>query len=245
MPKSAEAELIRSELRSAADPAKAAFLPRFFKTGPGQYGEGDMFLGVIVPKIRKIVKRHTQASTADVLELLASPYHEERLASLLIMVEQYKKGDRFRKEEIYRLYLASSSRINNWDLVDLTAPHIVGEHLYGRNTSLLTKLARSKNLWERRIAILSTHCFIRRGESRETLRVAAVLLGDSHDLIHKAVGWMLREAGKRCSLEKECAFLDKHAAAMPRTMLRYAVERFPAPLKQRYMQMRGTVTSVP
>jgi len=240
MSKPNETEVIRSELRSAADPAKAAFFPRFFKTGPGEYGEGDQFLGVVVPNIRKIVKRHREASTADVLELLGSPYHEERLTSLLIMVEQYRKADRSRKEEIYRLYLTNSSRVNNWDLVDLTAPHIVGAHLYGRDSSVLTKLARSKNLWERRIAILSTHFFIRRGNDRETLRVARLLLGDSHDLIHKAVGWMLREVGKRCSLESECVFLDKHAAAMPRTMLRYALERLPEPLRLRYMRSKKT-----
>lgn len=232
-----QAESIRSALRAAADPAKAAFLPRYFKTGPGEYGEGDRFLGVVVPKIRNIVKHHRDAPIADVLELLGSPYHEERLASLLIMVEQYRKGDRAEKEEIFRLYLASSSRINNWDLVDLSAPHIVGAHLYGKDTSLLTKLARSKNLWKRRIAILSTHWFIRRGESREPLRIAALLVRDSHDLIHKAVGWMLREVGKRCSLESECMFLDSHAAIMPRTMLRYAVERFPESLRQRYLRL--------
>jgi 3-methyladenine DNA glycosylase AlkD len=236
-------ESIRSELRAAVDPDKAAFYPHFFKTGPGEYGEGDLFLGVVVPKIRKIMKRHLEASRADVLELLGSPYHEERLAALLILVEQYRRSDRFGKDVIYRLYLSNSSRINNWDLVDVTAPHIVGEHLYGKDTSVLTKLARSKNLWERRIAILSTHFFIRRGESRETLRISELLLGDSQDLIHKAVGWMLREVGQRCSIESECMFLDKHAEAMPRTMLRYAIERFPEHLKQRYMNSSRRCTT--
>ncbi len=244
MRKAAEADLIRAELRAAADPEKAAFLPRFFKTGPGEYGQGDRFLGVVVPKIRKIVKRHRQTSIDNLLELLASPYHEERLTSLLIMVEQYTKGERSRKEEIFRLYLSNTFRINNWDLVDLTAPAIVGAHLFGKNTSLLTKLARSKDLWERRIAILATHWFIRRGESGVTFRIAALLLRDPHDLIHKAVGWMLREAGKRCSLESECAFLDRHAAAMPRTMLRYAVERFPESLRQHYMNSRDQKSEI-
>ncbi len=238
MPKSAEAESIRSELRLAADPAKAEFLPRFFKTGPGEYGEGDRFLGVVVPQIRKVVKRHRGATMADIVELLGSPYHEERLASLLILVEQYEKGDRSQKEKIFRFYLARTSRINNWDLVDLTAPHIVGSHLHGKDTSVLTELAGSKNIWERRIAILSTHHFIRRGESREALRIARLLVGDSHDLIHKAVGWMLREVGKHCSLESECRFLDRHAAIMPRTMLRYAVERFPESIRQHYMRAK-------
>ncbi len=228
--------MIQSELQAAADPGKAEFLPRFFKTGPGEYGEGDRFLGVVVPKVRQIVKRHRQVSIPDVLELLGSPYHEVRLAALLTMVEQYPKA----KEEIFRLYLANTSRINNWDLVDLTAPPIVGAHLYGKDTSLLTKLARSKNLWERRISIMATHWFIRQGDGRETLRIAAILLRDSHDLIHKAVGWMLREVGKRCSLESECRFLDRHAAVMPRTMLRYAIERFPEPLRLRYLRQSKT-----
>jgi 3-methyladenine DNA glycosylase AlkD len=231
-----EFETIRSELRLLSDPEKADFLPRFFKTGPGEYGEGDLFLGVVVPKIRKAAKEHPHASKQDVLKLLDSVYHEDRLAALFILVEQYRRGDEQTKKNIFDLYLANTSQINNWDLVDLTAQHIVGDYLSERRRTILTKLACSKNLWERRIAILSTYCFIRRGESKETLRISKLLLHDSHDLIHKAVGWMLREVGNRCSLADECKFLDKYASTMPRTMLRYAIERFPADLRSHYMQ---------
>jgi 3-methyladenine DNA glycosylase AlkD len=231
-----ESEAIRSELQSSADPAKAKTLMRFFKTGRGEYGEGDRFHGVVVPNIRKIVKAHRHAAGKDVLKLLRSTFHEERMTALLILVEQYRRGDEARKNAIFKLYLASPRHINNWDLVDLTAPHIIGGHLYGKDTSILTKLALSKNLWERRIAMLSTYYFIRQGDSSETLRIAELLLHDAHDLIHKAVGWMLREVGKRCSMEDECRFLDAHAAGMPRTMLRYAIERFPSDLKSLYMR---------
>jgi len=234
-----ESQLIRAELRSVSDPGKEKVLARFFKTGPGEYGYGDRFLGVVVPKIRKVVKSHRQARDEEVLKLLRSPYHEERLTALLILVEQYRRADASRKKSIYKLYLANTPLINNWDLVDLSAHAIVGDQLFGKDTSELTRLALSKNLWERRIAMLSTYHFIRRGESREALRIAGILLHDTHDLIHKAVGWMLREVGKRCSREEECRFLDKHAAAMPRTMLRYATEHFPEELKRGYMQRRA------
>jgi 3-methyladenine DNA glycosylase AlkD len=231
-----ESEAIRSELRSVSDEAKARILASFFKTGPGEYGEGDLFLGVSVPGIRKIVKAHKNAEMQEIQKLLRSKYHEERLAALLMLVELYQRGDESRKQDIYDFYLANTASINSWDLVDLTAPHIVGEYLHGKDTSMLTRLAHSKNLWERRIAILSTYHFIRQGDCRETLRIAKLLLQDPHDLIHKAVGWMLREVGKRCSIERECGFLDRHAAVMPRTMLRYAIERFPAEMKSRYMR---------
>jgi 3-methyladenine DNA glycosylase AlkD len=238
-----EFNIIRDELRSAADPVKAEVLARFFKTGPGEYGEGDRFIGVIVPKIRKIAKVHLQAASGEVLKLLRSPYHEERLTALLILVGQYRRGDATQKKSIYEFYLANASRINNWDLVDLSAPHIVGAQLYTKNASVLTRLARSEYLWERRIAMLSTHYFIRQGESSEALRIAELLLHDPHDLIHKAVGWMLREVGKRCSREVECRFLDQYADDMPRTMLRYAIEHFPETLRQRYMQLAGARSS--
>jgi 3-methyladenine DNA glycosylase AlkD len=234
-----EFQVIRADLRSLSDPVKAKVLARFFKTGPGQYGCGDRFLGVVVPKIREVVKSHRQARDEEVLKLLRSPYHEERLAALLMLVEQYRRADASRKKGIYKLYLANAAHINNWDLVDLSAPAIVGDQLFGKDTSDLTRLALSKNLWERRIAMPSTYHSIRRGESREALRIAGILLHDTHDLIHKAVGWMLREVGKRCSREEECRFLDKHAAAMPRTMLRYAVELFPEELKRGYMRSRA------
>lgn len=223
---------------AASDPVKAEFLPRFFKTGKGQYGYGDRFLGVVVPKIRKVANSHSQAAEEVILRLLASPYHEERLTALLILVEQFRRGGPDRKREICELYLSHTRSVNNWDLVDLSAPIIVGEYLYGKDTAVLSKLARSSDLWERRIAMLATFAFIKRGESNEALEVAGLLVQDTHDLIHKAVGWMLRETGKRCSIEVECHFLDRHAATMPRTMLRYAIERFPGHLKKRYMEKK-------
>jgi 3-methyladenine DNA glycosylase AlkD len=236
MLKSSEADAIRSKLRALADPAKAKMLSSFFKTGRGDYGEGDQFLGIVMPQLRKIVKAHRHASEEDILSLLHSGFHEERMTALLILVEQYGSGDESRKKAIYNLYLANTAWINNWDLVDLTAHHIVGDRLFGKDGSILKKLALSENLWERRIAMLSTYQFIRRGDSREALTIAELLLHDSHDLIHKAVGWMLREVGKRCSLEQECRFLDLYAAVMPRTMLRYAIERFPDRLRLKYLK---------
>jgi 3-methyladenine DNA glycosylase AlkD len=233
------ANKIRAELRSMADPVKAKALARFFKTGPGEYGAGDRFLGVMVPKTRKIVKSYRDAEIADIRNLLRSAYHEERLTALLILVEQYRRGDASRKKDIYELYLASTSHINSWDLVDLTAPHIVGDYACRNDCSVLTRLALSASLWERRIAMLATAHFIGRGESDAALQIAELLLQDKHDLIHKAVGWMLREVGKRCSMETECHFLDRHAAVMPRTMLRYAIERFPEALKKRYMRSKS------
>jgi 3-methyladenine DNA glycosylase AlkD len=234
--KSGEADAIRSELKSVADPEKAIILMRFFKTGPGEYAEGDRFHGVVVPKIRCVVKARRCAPLGDVLDLLHSAYHEERLTALLILVEQYQRGDSSAKKEIYDLYLANTAYINNWDLVDLTSHHIVGHYLSGKDTSVLTHLARSGSLWERRIAMLSTFYFIRRGESEDALQIAEILLNDPHDLIHKAVGWMLREVGKRCSESIERRFLDKHAARMPRTMLRYAIEHFEENVRLRYLK---------
>jgi 3-methyladenine DNA glycosylase AlkD len=231
-----EAEAIRLELQAVADPEKAKLLMRFFKTGRGEYGEGDRFLGIVMPKVRMIVKAHRQASNDDILSLLHSEYHEERMTALLLLVEQYRRGDESRKQAIYNLYLANTAWINNWDLVDLTAPHIVGAQLFGKDAKILKTLARSKDLWERRIAILSTFYFISQRECQEALKIAEILLHDPHDLIHKAVGWMLREVGKRCSMDQECEFLEAHAATMPRTMLRYSIERFPEPLRLKYMK---------
>jgi 3-methyladenine DNA glycosylase AlkD len=218
------------------NPEKARILSGFFKTGTGQYGEGDKFLGIKVPDIRKVVGKHRQAPEAEVQRLILSPYHEERLAALLILVHQFQHGGESRRGEIFRFYLDNSACINNWDLVDLSAPYIVGGHLYRGDRSLLVRLAGSADLWERRISILATFYFIRQGEDRDTYKIAKLLLRDSQDLIHKAVGWMLREAGKRCSMERECRFLDSYAAVMPRTMLRYAIERFPEDLRLIYMR---------
>ena len=229
---------IRAELQHLADPVRANHSLRFFKTGPGQYGEGDRFLGLTVPQMRKLVRKYRALDDGDALELLASPWHEERLVALLLLVDGYKRGDEERRRRIHRAYLANARWINNWDLVDASAEHVVGPHLDANEIALLERLARSKNIWERRIAIVSTFHFIKRNEFRPTLRIAAMLLGDSHDLIHKAVGWMLREVGKRDRQTLD-AFLEKHYRKMPRTMLRYAIERHPERTRKRYLA--GTI----
>jgi 3-methyladenine DNA glycosylase AlkD len=225
----------RARLREQADPEDARNLQRFFKTGPGEYGEGDVFIGVRVPVVRGIAKEFRALPLEDTAELLRSPVHEERLLALLILVGAYAKGDEALRGRIFDFYLANTRLINNWDLVDSSAEHVVGAHLRGGDRFLLDRLARSELLWERRISIIATFYYIRRGEFADTLRVAALLLHDRHDLIHKAVGWMLREVGKRDQAAEE-AFLREHCRAMPRTMLRYAIERFPEPLRQAYLR---------
>ena len=224
---------IRRELKALSTPARAAAVQRFFKTGPGEYGEGDRFLGVTVPALRKVAASYRDLPLAATSGLLRSAWHEERLLALLILVRQYTVGTPAQRDAIYRVYLENTSYINNWDLVDSSAS-IVGEHLRGRAGAALRRLARSPLLWERRIAIVATYTYIKRGEFDETLKVAALLLDDRHDLIHKAVGWMLREVGKRDRKAAE-TFLQQHAAQMPRTMLRYAIERFPPGLRRRYL----------
>lgn len=235
---------LRKELKKCSNPAKAKLLARFFKTGPGEYAEGDVFLGVVVPDERRIAKRYRDLPRVDVTELLHSKFHEERMIALFILIDQYKRGDTKERKAIYTLYLKNTKYINNWDLVDLSAGHIVGTQIANgeADEEVLFKLAKSRLLWERRIAILSTFYFIMRGESRLTLAIAEILVNDPHDLIHKAVGWMLREVGKRCSLAEEDSFLDRHAATMPRTMLRYAIERF-TPARKEYYMGRRTVIS--
>lgn len=220
---------LRRDLRRAIRPGKARGLEWFFKTGPGEYAEGDKFLGVMVPQSRAVAKKYRELSLAEVAELLRSRWHEERLVALFILVEQYRRGDQGRREKIYRLYLHSTRHINNWDLVDCSAEHIVGPWLGtkgGERRRVLDRLARSRSLWERRIAVLATFHSIRQGDYRDTLRIARMLLGDEHDLIHKAAGWMLREVGNREG-EVLRGFLRRHARSMPRTMLRYAIEKFP------------------
>ena len=210
-------------------------LSRFFKTGPGEYGQGDRFLGLRVPQVRAVVKEVAPAATpADAAELLRSPWHEERLCALLLWVGQFQKGDDETRRDIYTAYLASTDRINNWDLVDLSAEHVVGGWLHARSRRPLYRLARSGCLWERRIAILATFHFVRKGEFDDTLALAELLRHDEHDLMHKAVGWLLREVGKRDQQAEE-AFLRRFARELPRTMLRYAIERFPEPLRRRYL----------
>jgi 3-methyladenine DNA glycosylase AlkD len=231
---SVAATTIHREMTELANPARAALVGRFFKTAPGEYGAGDHFLGIAVPVLRKLAVKYQGASLRVLTRLLRSRWHEERLLALLILVRQYAKGDPARREAIYRLYLRHTARINNWDLVDCSAEHIVGAHLRDATRARLLTLARSKNLWERRIAILATFHDIKRGEFDRTLQIARILRNDPHDLIHKAVGWMLREIGKRHRNVEE-AFLQRHATRMPRTMLRYAIEHFPERLRQQYL----------
>jgi 3-methyladenine DNA glycosylase AlkD len=214
------------ELAQLADPEQAAVLSRFFKTGPGQYGEGDRFRGIKVPVLRRIVKHYPDLPLADAERLLLAPHHEDRMLGLLFLVDRFTKGGEALRRQIYRLYLDNTSCINNWDLVDVTASPIVGAYLFGRSRAPLRRLARSGLVWERRIAIVATFYFIRRHQFDDTLAIAVMLLDDTHDLMHKAAGWMLREVGKR-DREAEEAFLRKHCSRMPRTMLRYAIELFP------------------
>ena len=235
---------VRKELQNLADPDKAAILQWFFKTGLGQYGEGDIFIGVMVPHSRQVAKKFSQLPLVEVKTLLYSHIHEERLVALLILVWRYSSalGNREEKEEIVKFYLDNIKQVNNWDLVDLSAPNILGAYLMvdkrdDRRRKLLYKLAKSENVWERRIAIVATHHFIRNGDFSDTLQIAEMLLQDRHDLIHKAAGWMLREVGKRDSAAEE-AFLEKHCSVMPRTMLRYAIERLPESKRRRYTRKK-------
>jgi len=228
---------IEKELKRVSSKEKAKILQRFFKTGPGEYGEGDVFLGVVVPDIRKLSKAHKNIPYSNILKLLKSPIHEKRLLALLILVLRFEESDKKNKKFIYELYLKNTKYINNWDLVDLTAHHIVGGFLTERSRNPLYKLAKSKSLWERRIAVLSTFHFIRRHQFEDTFKIAEILLNDTEDLIHKAVGWMLREAGNR-NLNAEEHFLKKHYREMPRTMLRYAIEKFPEAKRQAYLKSK-------
>lgn len=229
---------IKSQLASLSNPEDGAFLQRFFKTGPGQYGEGDLFRGIRVPVLRRLSKAHQNIPLERAEQLLHSAYHEDRLLSLLILVKKYANTDETGKDGIYTLYLDNTRFINNWDLVDASAMHIVSAYLHDKSKEPLYQLARSGHLWERRIAILATFHFIKRGAFDETLRIAGILLADKEDLIHKAVGWMLREVGKR-DLQREEAFLSEHYRQMPRTMLRYAIEKFPP--EKRLSYLKGTV----
>jgi 3-methyladenine DNA glycosylase AlkD len=229
---------LRTELQALGSPKRAEGSLRFFKTGPGDYGEGDKFLGLTVPEMRALARKYRSLSDKEALELLQSPWHEERLVALILLVGSYERGDEARRNSIHRSYLAMARHINNWDLVDASAAQIVGRHLRATDIALLEKLARSTNLWERRIAIVSTLAFIRQDEFRPTLKISGMLLRDEHDLIQKAVGWMLREVGKR-DIKTLDAFLKKHYQEMPRTMLRYAIERHPDAIRKKYLA--GTV----
>ena len=239
MPRATTAASIRKRLRELGDPTDAVFLQGFFKTGPGQYGEGDRFLGIRVPEIRRLARELRGLPLDQIHALLLDRWHEARLLSVVLLGEQYKRGSPDERDAIFRLYMDNAVRVNNWDLVDLSAPGIVGAHLETRSRAPLDKLAKSTSLWERRIAIVGTHWFIRRGDFDDTLRISTTLLGDSHDLIHKAVGWMLREVGKRDERVLD-TFLDAHAHEMPRTALRYSIERMSDEKRKRYMKQKSS-----
>ena len=224
----------KKELKKISDPRQAKILQRFFKTGKGEYGEGDIFLGVKVPDQRKIANKFSELSLKDLEKLLSSKIHEYRMSALFILIKQYEKANEQEKKKIFDFYLKNTKNINNWDLVDLSAPKIVGDFLLDKPKDVLYKLAKSNNLWERRIAIVSTVVFIRNNKFKDTLKISKTLLLDKHDLIHKAVGWMLREVGKRNQKVEE-KFLKKHYSKMPRVMLRYAIERFEEKKRKFYL----------
>jgi len=234
-PREMTAGAVQERLHALGDPHQARLLQRYFKTGPGEYGEGDIFVGMRVPLVRKLAREYRSLPFSETVRLLQSPIHEARLLALLLFIHAYARGDGELREKIFAEYLRNTRFINNWDLVDISAGHIVGAHLKDGNRERLPALAESELLWERRIAVMATSFFIRQGEFDETLRLAELLLRDPHDLIHKAVGWMLREIGKR-DLAAEESFLRAHCRVMPRTMLRYAVEKFPEELRRRYLQ---------
>jgi len=230
--------VIRRRLRKLANPEDARILQRFFKTAAGEYGEGDLFIGIKVPPLRKVAIEFQDATLPTLKQLLRSKIHEERTLALMILVRQFARGDEQLRERIYAFYLAHVPFINNWDLVDGSAPYIVGPFLWKRDRRQLHAFAQSKSLWERRIAMVSTFYFIRQNDFRDALRIARLLRHDEHDLIHKAVGWMLREIGKRDQAAEE-NFLKLHYKVMPRTMLRYAIERFPEARRRDYL--RGNI----
>jgi 3-methyladenine DNA glycosylase AlkD len=226
---------IKEELQQFGNPLQAKVLQGFFKTGKGEYGEGDVFHGIKIPVLRKLAKKYQDMTCAEVEKLLTSKFHEGRMLALLLMMENYSKADDAGKKQIYTMYLRNTLFINNWDLVDVTAPHIVGRYLMDKSREPLYRLARSKMLWERRIAIIATFHYIRQNMCNDTLKIASMLIDDPHDLMHKAVGWMLREVGKRDLLAEE-QFLKTHYRQMPRTMLRYAIERFPEAKRRAYLE---------
>lgn len=234
---------LKQDLRDQADPAKAAFFPRFFKSGPGEYGEGDQFLGVTVPKMRQIAKTYADLDLSQVENLINSPWHEERLTALMILVFQWRSRSVTKEERqsIYEFYLSHTSQINNWDLVDLSAPTIVGEWLLDQpnRQDILDELAVSPLVWDRRIAMLATFAFIKQGRPDPVIAVADMLIEDKHDLIQKAVGWMLRELGKRVDTMLLTDYLDRHAATMPRTALRYSIEHLSDDKKRYYMNLKN------
>jgi 3-methyladenine DNA glycosylase AlkD len=230
-----KAKEISKRLRKMGDKEDARFLQGFFKTGAGQYGEGDIFLGIRVPALRALAKEYKALPPEKILPLLQSPYHEERLFALILLVNAFVYGDKTSRKKIYKLYMANIRYINNWDLVDISAPNIVGAFLLERSKRPLYQLVKSTSLWKRRIAVLATFFFIKSGKFSDALKIAKILLYDEEDLIHKAAGWMLREVGKR-DIKYAETFLQKHCQVMPRTMLRYAIEKFTPEKKRKYMR---------
>ncbi len=231
---------LHREVRRVGSPDRAIALAKYFKTGPGQYGDGDVFIGLTVPQARRIALRFKDLPTEAARQLVASPIHEERLIGLLLLIAAFREGTAAEKQDVYDFYLGNTRHVNNWDLVDTSAPEIVGEYLKDKDRSALLRLAASPSLWERRISMIATFPFIKDLRQHEdAFAVADILLQDEHDLIHKAVGWMLREVGKRISQDVEESFLKSRYSTMPRTALRYAIERFPERLRQAYL--RGEV----
>lgn len=231
---------LHDELLAYINPQKAVLFPRFFKTGPGEYGEGDKFLGVTVPNTRKVAKLGKDLPLSEVTKLLHSVWHEDRLLALIMLVNQFKKSEKDGKKAIYDLYLTNTAYVNNWDLVDTSASNIVGGYLFAYpNQKTLKNLATSSLLWERRIAMIATLYFIVQGSSKECIEIATILINDTHDLMHKAVGWMLREMGKRVSPDQLRDFLEDHAATMPRTTLRYAIEHFTPEERKKWLAKRS------
>ncbi len=233
---------VKKALRRATDKRKAKILARFFKTGKGEYGDGDVFLGVVVPEQRKIAAKFSELPLKEIRELLKSKIHEERLTGLIILVNQYKKSGEKKRGKIFKFYVKNISCVNNWDLVDLSCRDIVGDFLISRPRKIIYKFAASQNIWQRRIAIVSSWAFIQKKDFNDTLRLAEILFNDKHDLIHKASGWMLREVGKKDErvLRK---FLDKNVSKMPRTTLRYTIERFPEKDRNKYLTLKKLSTN--
>jgi len=227
---------LKKELQKLANPKQAEILQRFFKTGKGQYGEGDIFLGIRVPVQRQVAKKYKdKINLKDIQKLLDSKIHEYRLVGLFILMDKYKKAEEKERKNIFNFYLKNTKKINNWDLVDISSHKIIGNFLVDKPRDVLYKLAKSENLWEKRISIISTFAFINKNDFKDALKISKILLKDSHDLIHKAIGWMLREIGKKDQATEE-QFLQKHYKNMPRTMLRYAIERFEEGKRQAYLK---------
>jgi len=235
------AEDVKAELQKSANLQDAQFLQRFFKTGEGQYGAGDVFIGVRMGPNRAAAKKFRNLPLNEIQKLLDSKVHEHRMTGLIILTLQYPKADEADKQKIYDFYLSNvyKGRVNNWDLIDVTSPRVIGEHLVGKAHNILVELARSDDLWQRRVGIISSFTFVARGDPGTSLELAEILLHDEHDLIQKAVGWMLREIGKRCDRAILLDFLDKHSHEMPRTMLRYSIEHLPPEQRAHYMSQKS------